>query len=238
MGGGTWSLCPGVRARLHAYAGVLALLSLATSARADPGASGDASPAPYRRLIVSAELLGLIVHRYGLEVEVVLSPHDSVAVYSWAHASDDFGETRSPFDFTLDIWDGPPASYEVSTHAVGLDFEYRRYLSKSLRGPQGFFVAPGFVVQGFRADTWRCVPGADAACAPLARQEWAYLGPSFDIGGQAILPWGTVLASTVGLLVRVPTIALDESVLPGTWHTLDGPGVQLRWQLSVGWAAL
>lgn len=99
MGRGPRSLCPGVRARVRACAGALALASLATSARADPGASGDAPPAPYRRLIVSAELLGLIVHRYGLQVEVVLSPHDSVAVYSWVHASDDLGETRSPFDF-------------------------------------------------------------------------------------------------------------------------------------------
>ena len=98
-------------------------------------------------------------------------------------------------------------------------------------------MAPGFVLQGFRVDSVGCTAYVDGApCAPLLRQSWVYLGPSFDIGGQALLPWGTVVTSTVGAMVRIPTISIDESQLPGDWRVYNGQGLHFRWSFSIGWA--
>ncbi len=185
--------------------------------------------------VASLDVLGALTRRIGVQLEYLVTPQDGVAFYPWVLGSDVTGTHDflgiEP-DFTLD----------TRTSAAGLDFQYRHYLGSN--AGRGFFVAPGFEAQYFDAETsWTCAAyesNHDSPCMPPqgAHQEFGYLGPSFDIGGQGVLRSGLVLAASLGVHYRAVIGSLDDRDMPFLWMVTEGAGLRPRLRLSVGWAWL
>ena len=209
-----------------------------TAAAAEPPPDPAAAEPDYERLLAKAELLGMLSGRYGLDLEIVTGRHDSLAFYPFVIVSESSG-TASFIE--LD----PDYTYLTKTRAGGLDFLYRRSFGTE-RGGRGGFLAPGFEVQHFETDTTTyCAssfgynnPGSSCPTSPANHQGFTYFGPSFDIGGQVILPFGLVLMASAGLHYRFVAGSVDTSHMPWSWGVSNDSGLRPRFRLEIGWAFL
>jgi hypothetical protein len=217
--------------------GVASLLgcALTTSAVADEQGRAP-EPNSHHGWVATLDALGAVRGRLGVQVEYLVTPHDGLAFYPWILAHGTSG--------TSGLLEGDPDyGLATSTRAVGLDFQYRHYTGPS--EGRGFFVAPGLEAQAFATDTsWYCLAydynhdGAPCEMPPSREQTVGYLGVSFDLGFQAILPSGLVLMASGGLQARGTLGSLDQQDLPWLWKAEDGPGLRPRLRLAIGWAWL
>jgi hypothetical protein len=198
-----------------------------------PGASNERRDPTW---IASADVLGALIGRFGVEVQYLARPQDGFVFYPWVLESNDSGSPG--------LFDGDPDfSYPTRTTAEGLDLQYRHYFGSS--GARGFFVAPGLEVQHFATETAAtCVPGAyeynhpgGETCAPpvATDQDFTYLGVSVDMGGQAVFRSGLMIALSVGAHYRSALGSL-VGTQPFEWELTEGPGLRPRLRLSAGWA--
>jgi hypothetical protein len=197
-----------------------------------PRAVVAAAP-PDAKVVLTTDLPGYLVGRFGLQVEYLLTPNDGLAVMPFVVTS----ATSGPHGF-LELEAG--STSVVQTRAEGLDFQYRRYLAKP-GGRMTLFVAPGLELQHFTTDqTSICDEGVWLRLCPLTdpveHQSWGYLGLSFDTGIQVRFPFGGVVMASFGLHYRGVLGSLDDSQMPWWWRVADGPGLRPRGRLSVGWA--
>jgi hypothetical protein len=217
-----------------------ALTFAAGIAHADPAAERAPATESFEHVAAKFDLLGTLIGRYGAEIEVLASSRDSLTFYPF-HVSSEAAGSKSFLE------GDPDYSYTTQTRGFGLDVQYRRYIGPHTGG-RGFFVAPGFVVQSFTADTTQeCAssysynnPGATCPGPfPIVHQAFTYFGPSFDIGGQAVLPFGLTFAVSLGVHYRsVVGGSLDESRMPWGWLIDAGPGLRPRLRMQIGWAFL
>lgn len=194
----------------------------------------------FQRVVTKFDMLGPLLGRYGAEIEVLASSRDSLSFYPF-HVSSEAAGSKTFLE------GDPDYSYTTQTRGFGLDVQYRRYFGSHVGG-RGFFVAPGFVVQSFTADTTQeCAssysynnPGMTCPGPfPTNHQSFTYFGPSFDIGGQAVLPFGLTFAVSIGLHYRsVVGGSLDESQMPWGWSLDAGSGWRPRLRMEIGWAFL
>src|SRR6202012_507981 len=114
----------------------------------------------------------------------------------------------------------PEYFQSVRSRGQGLDFQYRRYVTKSGRGGRGFFIAPGVEGQHFATDrTTVCdIHDPDSVCAPppIEHHSFGYLGGSLDVGGQAVLPFGLVITGSLGVHYRAVVGTRDEGPMRGS----------------------
>jgi hypothetical protein len=197
---------------------------------ATPGTSQDNGP----HVLGTFDTLGVIDGRYGVQVEWVPAPHWGIAAYGWWEHSTLSGaaDVVAIDSDTID---------STETHAYGLDTQVRYYFSES--PALGFFIAPGVEVQRFDTNTTiGCTPeyGEDPCPTTNAERRFDYLGLSFDIGLQTIipiLPHGLVGSVSIGAQERtVLAGAVETTEMPWMWNAVDGPGLRPRLRLSVGWA--
>jgi hypothetical protein len=189
-------------------------------------------------ITVTSDTAGYLLGRWNLQVEVLPTRNDGIALMPFVLSSHQSG--------THAFLEGDPDYVEdVHTHAEGLDLQYRRYIPTMSRGGRGFFVALGFELQHFSVDHQSvCVPisyeyNSLMPCPPQSpanEQRWTYIGPSVDVGGQWIFRFGLVLSASAGLHARAVLGSLDEREMPWGWSIADGPGLRARTRLMVGWA--
>ena len=101
---------------------------------------------------------------------------------------------------------------------------------------EAFFVAPGFVAQHFVTTTVGSTT-VNGAFTPV-RQACSYVGPSLDLGGQFVAPFGLAMGGSIGVHYRAAIGSFDESTYPWTWSLTDGPGLRPRFRVWLGWAFL
>jgi hypothetical protein len=212
----------------------LAVLASGRPARAETAPEAEDGSAKRTRFLGRFDALGLLGSRYGVDIEYLPGPHDGFAAYPFVvlgSIDDTSGLVESDPDFT----------YRTRTTAVGLDLQYRRYAGEG----RGFFIAPGLEVQSFTTDTTtECAgsytynnPGSQCpANLPTVHSAFGYLGPSLDVGWQAVLPVGFVFAVSAGVHYRAVLGSLDTTEMPWLWTAMNGPGVRPRLRLEVGWA--
>jgi hypothetical protein len=206
-------------------------------------AEGEATPPPRREhVILSYEGLGVLSDRYGLGVELPLSTRDTLTAYAF------FVSGRSTGGDGPNLYSGDSKSFSVKTGAGGLDLQYRRYFSEGSdsAGARGWFIAPGVQAARFVTETSgtetvdhvTCPRDGCSVTRPLARkgQEWTYVGPSFDIGYQAILAPGITMGGSVGGHYRAVLGELDEDYMPLGWRISHGAGLRPRLRLWFGFA--
>src|SRR5512140_2075049 len=162
------------------------------------------APAPYEHWIVTGELLGGLAGRYGVQVEYVIAPRDTIAVYGWYLTSESQG--------TKDLIEGDPDYlYDTRTRAGGIDAQYRRYIGGG-KGGSGGFIAPGLEYHNYVVETSRlCAssygynnPGSSGCPSqPTYHEAFSYMGGTLDVGGQAILPVGLAIGGSAGLHYRL-----------------------------------
>lgn len=245
------NLPPRMRCRLGA--GLVLALASRTAAAADNvpsragGAGDELSPvtqATFERLVASFEALGVLSDRWGLGLEVAATPRDSIHLYPWYVVGESTGYPKLGSCFMDDLCKTP--SYDVQTRALGLDLQYRRYFGRQ-RGARGFFVAPGFEVSRFITHKVACRRhtnprneyDSSIRCDAPVRDAWEYVGPSLDLGGQAITPIGLTVGASVGVHYRVPVPGdIEDEEMPFGWSISHGPGLRPRLRLWVGWAFL
>jgi len=195
-------------------------------------------PASYERWILTTELLGVLAGRYGVQVEYVLTPRDTIAVYGWYLTSETQG-TR-----TL-IEGDPDYLYDTRTRAGGIDAQYRRYIGGG-KGGNGGFISPGLEFHDYVAETSReCAssygynnPGSTGCPSrPSFHEAFSYLGGTLDIGGQAILPVGLTVGGSAGLHYRrVVAGALGDTPHAWSWAISHSDGLRPRLRVWLGWA--
>lgn len=216
------------------------LLGAGVTLTASPARADTPNDESFQRVVAKFDMLGPLLGRYGAEIEVLASAHDSLTFYPFHVSTEDRG--------TKNFIEGDPDyTYATQTRAFGLDVQYRHYFGAHVGG-RGFFMAPGFVVQSFGADTTQeCAssytynnPGSTCPGPfPTTHQSFTYLGPSFDIGGQAVLPFGLTFAVSLGMHYRsVVSGSLDERQMPWGWSIDSGAGWRPRLRMQLGWAFL
>jgi hypothetical protein len=106
------------------------------------------------------------------------------------------------------------------------------------------FFAPGLEAQRFETDTATlCAssysynnPGGTCQPPGPERQSFGYVGWSLDVGYQAILPFGLVIAASMGVQDRFVVGTFDDSNMPWWWNLTQGAGLRPRMRISMGWA--
>ena len=73
-------------------------------------------------------------------------------------------------------------------------------------------------------------------CNASPGQEWTYLGPSLDLGGQTIFASGVTIGASLGAHYRFVAGHLNEDAMPFGWTVSHGSGFRPRARLWVGWA--
>ncbi len=213
-----------------------ALVAQSAPARAD---------VPHEHLVASFDGLGAVGERYGATLELVVSPHDTFTISGWSAGGASNGTTGLLPGFLSN----GSTTYAVQTRAQGIDLQYRRYVLASApegKGARGFFFAPGVHASSFITNGFGCTrtydsdnSSSETTCTPPVRQAWTYLGPSLDVGGQAIFRYGITLGGSVGAHYRfVADGALDENVMPFGWSLSHGSGLGLRLRAWIGFAFL
>jgi hypothetical protein len=213
------------------------LASWRNASAAEDGVQRDDGKRTGTRFIGRFDALGLLGSRFGVDVEYLTTPHDGFGAYAFVVLGSTGGTSAL-------VESDPNFTYQTWTSAVGLDLQYRRYFGSRLPG-RGLFFAPGLEAQSFSTDTTTgCAssysynnPGAQCPSSfPSAHQAFGYLGPSLDLGGQAIFSGGFVLSFSVGAHYRALLGSLDTTEMPWLWTAMNGPGFRPRLRLEVGWS--
>jgi hypothetical protein len=210
---------------------VAALLSLF----AVPASAGEhvtsGEPTSFERLALSFEGLGVVNNRYGITGEYVLRPRDSITAMPWLAT----GHSSGPIDPVS--FGEVQTTYDVDFDGLGLDLQYRRYFGPWV-GARGLFLAPGVDVSHFNVRGTSC-DATHGACEGSTRQRFTYLGPTADIGGQAIFGPGIVAGVSLGVRYRAVLDGhVSEEQLPWAWKLPHGPGFGVRARLWLGFAFL
>jgi hypothetical protein len=109
-----------------------------------------AALAPSHHVLITTDGLGaLAAQRFGVQAEVLVAAHHSIAAYPWLLSTETQGPSEMPplLAYPEDHVSTAP-QYDTRTEAGGVDFQWRYYGGSA--APRGLFAAAGFVVQGYK----------------------------------------------------------------------------------------
>lgn len=203
---------------------VLAIALLAPAeahaAREDErGARASGQESTRRPVALTLNPLGIVIQRYGGNVEWSPAPHHALIVSGYVQSVP--VELVRPFTNRIRVSDGSAAP------ALGGELGYRLYSGRS--GPEGLFIGGSLVAMPFAYPRLANDATLKNMSVELARVYG--LGGAIDIGAQTITSFGLTLGGGIGASFLTYDMPQDPQRLP-----IAMPSVLPRLLLSTGYA--